>query len=312
MQLSVTKTIQRHHHHHDHYIAPIYIKAPTDRAFGIHHKKEKSDENLHHIETLIPQGDFKVQEGDILYISGLKKNLKNIGYLFDSNIPKQIKHIFIFSESNLSMLIAETLSKKYPRNDIYLVVRNKKNAYNARNQLNSRIHVLFVDIHNVQELINEGLDEHCVFIGASDKEDDNILACLLVKEETSARTIAIVQSSIYNHFVDYLDIDAAVSPKMLLVDDVLKSLRSEVHDVLFSKGKDAEVLEFVLQKHSKHAGKMLKQTSFPANAIISAILRGNRSIIPQGSTIFMPDDHVVVFALKDAVEEVGNFFAEKK
>ena len=299
----------RHHYHHDHYTAPIYIKAPTDSAFRNHNKKSKREEHLHQTKTLIPNNNFKVQEGDILYISGLKVNLKNIGYLFDSDIPKQIKHIFIFSESNLAFLLAETLSRKYSKNDIYLVLKNKKNAYAARNQLNPKIHVLLVDIHNVQELINEGLDENCVFIGASDKEDDNILACLLVKEETSARTIAIVQSSIYNHIVSYLELDAAVSPKILLVDDVLRALKREVHDVLFSKGSDAEVLEFIVKEDSKYVGKMLNQISFPVNAVIAAMIRGERSIIPQSSTIFMPEDHVIVFALKDSIGEVENFFA---
>ena len=295
--------------HSDSHKSPINIKAPTEKSFSINAKRG-SNNSMYQGKTLIPKGDFRIHGGDILYISGLKNNIQNIGHLFDPKNQKEFKHIFILGGSSLAVLLAERLAKKYPRKHIYLIDSDKTSAYVIRDQINPKIHVLLLDIHNVQDLVNEGLDENCVFVGASDIEDNNVLACLLVKEETRARTIAIIQSSVYNHVMPYMDIDAAVSPKMLLVDDVLKALRKNVYDVLSSKGGDAEVLEFVITEKFSHINKSLRDIELPDHSIVAAVAKDGKLTIPTGATLISMGDHAIVFCLKDSIQEVQNFFAK--
>ncbi len=291
----------------EHHKSPIHIKAPTEKSFSMNSKRE-SKSSMYQRETLIPKGDFRIHEGDILYISGLRKDINNIGHLFGSKKKKKIKHIFILAGSSLAILLAESLAKKYPRKYIYLIDNDKSNAHVLRNQVNPKINILLLDLHNIQGLVSEGLDEDCIFVGASDIEDNNVLACLLVKEETQARTIAVIQSSIYNHVMPYVDIDAAVSPKMLLVDDVLKSLRKNVYDVLFSKGGDAEVLEFVITEKFSHINKPLREIQLPDHSIVAAVAKGGKLTTPTGSTSISMGNHVIIFCLKGSIQELQSFF----
>ena len=288
-------------------LSPIHIKAPTEYYLKYNYRKNRKA--VHHFEEiLIPQGDFRIQEGDVLYISGLKKDFKCIRDLFDYESAKDLKNIFILSSSSLACLVAKNLMIKYSRKDIYLITKDKREAFYLRDNIHPKINVLLVDMHNIQELIHEGLDERSIFIGASDNEDDNVVACLLVKEETEANTIAVVQSSIYTQLIPYLEIDALVSPKILLVDDILKALRKNVYDVLFSKGLSAEVLEFVIRNNSSHINKKVKELDMPKSSIIAIIIRKEKPMIPNGKTKIIRGDHVIVFTLRNALEDLQSFF----
>ncbi|MDH5716724.1 MAG: Trk system potassium transporter TrkA [Spirochaetia bacterium] len=288
-------------------VAAVSTMQPLEQNASEASTKQKNKPKEH---TLIPNGDYRVKEGDLLYLCGVKENFSGIGELFDPDLVKGFKHIFILGGSLLANHIAERFSKKYSRKTIYLLLKNKNEARVASESLSSKIHVLMADAHDINDLKDEGLDKHCIFIAASASEDDNVLACLLVKEETRARTISIIQSSTYMHLVPYLDVDVAISPKLLLVDDVLKALRGGAYDILSAKDKDAEILDFVVTKKSNIAGKTLKECSLPKNSIVMAVSREEEIIIPRGDTKINIGDHLVFFALKTAIKEIREIFQE--
>ena len=73
-------------------------------------------------------------------------------------------------------------------------------------------------------------------------------------------------------------------------------------------GTKAEVLEYIVAPDTAITKKMLKDMSFPKNAIIGGIIRGNDSFIAVGDTQIQAYDRVAVFALPEAVKEVDKFF----
>ncbi|MCB1146764.1 MAG: Trk system potassium transporter TrkA [Leptospiraceae bacterium] len=258
--------------------------------------------------TLIPRGDYRIQEGDLLFICGKKENFDGIGELFDPDLNRDFQSIFILGGSILARYVAESMVVKYPGKKIFFIEKTKRSAYEASEELNKKIKVLLTDVHDIESVIEEGLGKSSVFIAASNSEDDNLLACLLAKEEAHARTIAVVQNTTYMHLIPYLDLDAAVSPKLLIVDDVLKALRHSVYDVLSAKTDDAEVLEFVVHEKSICAGVILQDFRFPVNAIIIGIQRDDNIMIPRGTTRLETGDHVVIFARRSAIADVQYVF----
>ncbi|MDH4201032.1 MAG: NAD-binding protein [Spirochaetia bacterium] len=261
--------------------------------------------------TIIPKGDYKISEGDLLYLAGVRSNFSGIGTLFGPNLIKDFTKIFILGGSILSRQLAEHLLRTYPKKKIFLMESIKKDAFMVSESLDSRIHVLLTSPHDMDSLMNEGLDKFSIYIAASKDEDDNVLSCLLAKEKSMARTISIVQSNTYSRLVKYLDIDAIVSPKSLLVEDVLRALRHNVYDVLSAKEHDAEILEFVVPESCALVNQRLREFRFPGNAIIAFVFRGEEIIIPRGEVVVKAGDHLVIFSLKSAIEEVLNIFQGK-
>ncbi|MDH4262976.1 MAG: NAD-binding protein [Spirochaetia bacterium] len=261
--------------------------------------------------TIIPRGDYKITEGDLLYVAGARNDFSGISHLFGPKLIKDFSKVFILGGSILSRQLATHLTKAYPKKKIFLLELSKKDAFYLAESLDPRINVLLTGPHDMNSLINEGLDKYSIFIGASKDEDDNVLSCLLAKEKSNARTIAVVQSNTYGQLVKYLDIDATVSPKSLIVEDVLRALRHNVYDVLSAKEHDAEILEFEVSSKCVLVNQRLREFKFPENAIIAFIFRGDEIIIPRGEVTVNVGDHLVIFSLKSSLEEVLSIFQSK-
>jgi|GEM_PF-502305 len=260
---------------------------------------------------IIPRGDYKIAAGDLLYLAGVRSNFTGIGHLFGPKLIKDFTKVFILGGSIFSQQLATHLLRAYPKKKIFLLEMKKKDAFSIAESLDPRIHVLLTGPHDMSSLISEGLDKYSIFIGASKDEDDNVLSCLLAKENSNARTIAIVQSNTYSQLVKYLDIDATVSPKSLIVEDVLRALRHDVYDVLSAKEHDAEILEFEVSQKCLLVNQKLRDFKFPENAIVAFIFRGDEIIIPRGEITVKAGDHLVIFSLKSSIEEVLNIFQSK-
>lgn len=277
--------------------------APKETLFQNLKKKFNLTEALQS-SIIIPRGDYKITEGDLLYVAGVRSDFLGIGRLFGPNLIRDFNKVFILGGSILARHLAEQMLKRYPKKKIFLLESGKKDAFMVAEALDPRIIVLLTTPHDMDSLVNEGLDKYSIYIGASKDEDDNVLCCLLAKEKSEARTISIVQSNTYGRLVKFLDIDATVSPKSLLVEDVLRALRQNVYNVLSAKEHDAEILEFVVGPSCQMVNQKLREFRFPENAIIAFIFRDDDIIIPRGDVTIQANDHLIVFSLKSAIEEV--------
>jgi trk system potassium uptake protein TrkA len=71
----------------------------------------------------------------------------------------------------------------------------------------------------------------------------------------------------------------------------------------------AEMIELRVPEKSRIASRPLSKMGFPEGALVGAILRNGRVIIPSGSEMLQPGDDAVVFALPAAVDDVEHLFA---
>lgn len=259
-------------------------------------------------KTIIPRGDYVIKNGDLLYISGNKENFKNIGEMFDPSIKKSFKHIFILGGGYFSEKLADDLVQKFRKTNVYLLNSDRKRAYHNSDFNHNRLIVLNNSFDDMDTLKNEGLDEDCIFIGASNDEKDNIMASLMVKENTGARTIALIQDTQYMRLLPYLEIDASVVPKHLLAEKLLRIFHYNVYDVLSAIGDNVELLEFIVKKNGHANGMSIVECNIPKDSNIVGVFRDGEFIAPKGNTILQENDHIIMFALRSVIDEIDQIF----
>jgi trk system potassium uptake protein TrkA len=71
----------------------------------------------------------------------------------------------------------------------------------------------------------------------------------------------------------------------------------------------AEMMELKVPRGCRIAGRPLSKVGFPEGAIVGAILREGKVIIPSGREAMRPGDDAVVFTLPEAVGKVERLFA---
>jgi trk system potassium uptake protein TrkA len=257
-------------------------------------------------ETLIPRGDDVIMAGDTVYFVCRKRELPAVNYLFGFEKQKT-KSIFILGAGRVGSAVARRLSRL--KFKLKVIDHNAEHCAELARDLDDVL-ILNADGTDVDTLRSEGIEDADAFIAVTQDEKSNILCSLLAKKNGAKRAIALVDRPTFVSLAPSLGVDVTVSPRLASASAVLRFVRrADVLRMAVVEQCDAEVLEMGIKADSAILDQPLKDLSVPRGAIVGAITRGEEVIIPTGDDCMKAEDHVIVFALPDAVAEVEKFFA---
>jgi trk system potassium uptake protein TrkA len=256
-------------------------------------------------KTTLPQGTDIFKSGDTLYVitnqAGIKTLMKAAG-----KESVDINNIMILGGSRIGKLTARDLGKGY---NIKLIESNREKAYRLSNYLSNTL-VINGDGTNIELLMQEGLKRMDAFIAVTGNSETNILSCLLAKSVGVKRTIAEIENIDYINLAEKMGVDAVINKKVITASRIFRhTMAGEVSVIKCLTGTDAEALEFVVQADSKVTKGRINEIDFPDDAVIGGVIRDRSSFIADGATEIQANDHVVVFALPSALNEIGRYFS---
>jgi trk system potassium uptake protein len=235
-----------------------------------------------------------------------KLDLPAINYLFEFE-KQPSRTVFILGGGRVGEALAVKLAGLEAR--VKLIEADPALCLRLAEDL-EEIAVLNTDGMDVETLKHEGIADCDVYVSTTSNEETNILCGLLAKSYGAKRAIALVDRHELVTLAPSLGIDACISPRLATASAVLKYVRpSSVTSVALIERSNAEVLEVIVPAAGNLIGRALKDLDMPSGAIIGVIVRGNQVVIPGGEDRLQPDDHVIVFALPEAIARVERFFA---
>jgi trk system potassium uptake protein TrkA len=257
-------------------------------------------------ETLIPRGEDVIQEGDIVYFVCQTRDLPAVNYLFEFE-KRPSKRVFVLGGGHVGQALARKLVALGLK--VKLIEADPELCQQLAEELDE-VTVLNTDATDVGTLRHEGIEDCDAYVAVTPNEETNILGSLLAKSYGAKRAIALVDRHEFIALAPSLGVDACVSARLCTASAVLKYVRpSGVASLATVEHSDAEVLEFVVPAASPIVGKTLKEIDVPIGAIIGVIVRGEQVVIPGGEDHLAPGDHVIVFALPEAIAPVERFFS---
>lgn len=257
-------------------------------------------------ETIIPKHDTKFKYHDLVYIISKREGMQLLmKYIGKRNI--EVNKLMILGGSPIGEMLCKQLSKQME--SIKLIEMNKEKCMDLSDNLPSNVIVVNGDGRNSDMLIEESIREYDAFVAVTNNSETNILACVAAKHLGVMRTIAEVENLEYIKLAERMGVDAVINKKLITAGRIFKfTLSNKVRFIKYMSGTNAEVLEYIVAPGTGITKKPLKETAFPANAIIGGIIRGNESFIAVGDTQIQAYDRVAVFALPEAVKEVDKLF----
>ena len=110
-----------------------------------------------------------------------------------------------------------------------------------------------------------------------------------------------------------LGIDIALSSRQVAASMILRFVRrGAVGTVATIMNSDAEAMEIKVPVTRNFDNVALKDLNFPKGAIIGAIVRGRKILIPSGNTRVQAEDNLVVFFTRDAVKLLERYFDQEE
>ncbi|MBO4692172.1 MAG: Trk system potassium transporter TrkA [Bacteroidales bacterium] len=256
-------------------------------------------------KTLIPNGDTKFMQDDLVFMVSKKEGVAEL-MSFSGKYEIDVKNLMVIGGGRIAEMLTRKMVHKV---DHIKIIEQKKERCEYLAETFPNVVVINGDGRNTDLLVEEDAANYDAFVAVTSSSEANILSCVAVKNMGVPKVIAEVENIEYIKLAEDMGVDAVINKKLVTAGRIFRfTLSNKVRSIKCLNGSDAEVLEFIANPESAITKAPIKDLKFPKEAIIGGIIRGEESIIPNDFTQISPYDRVVVFALPQVLAKVNKFF----
>jgi trk system potassium uptake protein TrkA len=252
-------------------------------------------------QVIIPRGEDHLRTNDLAYVVVSENAITDVVAHFGlSNEP--VRNLVVVGGGAIGSAVAQEARKRGIKSRI--VEKNQDRCEVLVDSLKDVL-VLNGDGTDLTLLEEENVGAADVFAAMTQDEESNVLMALLGKKLGAKRTIARVAHLGYVPMVSTLGLELVVSPRFAAVSAILRYLRKgKVLNVASLRDEGAEVIEVEAMPTSGVVGKPLADVKMPSGALVAAVIRGSNVMIPSGTTVVEPGDHLLIFLLRQVLGKV--------
>ncbi len=209
-------------------------------------------------------------------------------------------NVIIVGGGNVGYALVEKLSAE--RHNVVVVDQDKKRI----DQITNEQDVLGIvgDGINYQILLKAGIEHTDLLIAVTESDEQNLLTCVMAKRsDRYCRTVARVRNPVYNTETSYLrrelGLALIINPELIAAAEIAR--RFQYPDTIqvdtFTRGR-IELLHIKIEAGSPLIAMAVGaiQQYFKCQALICAIQRNRKTIIPEFTTTLKEGDEIVISA----------------
>jgi len=254
-----------------------------------------------------PDPTDQLYVGDEIYIFAATEDVKRTMEIFGKTNRKS-ERVIIIGGGNVGQAVAKALEKSASKIRVKLIERDRSVAEGVADSLNRTI-VLHGDGLDIAMLEEANLEQADALLALTDDDKTNLLSCARAKAEGCPLVVALINDPSLGPLMQPLGIDAFINPRATTVSSILRHIRHGRIRAVYSIGDaEAEVIEAQVLGTSPIAGKKIRDAAFPEGALVGAIRKGDKVVLPRGNTRIDEGDVVAVFALRSDVAAVEQLF----
>lgn len=257
----------------------------------------------------IPNGDFILQSGDKLSITGSSRELRKF-FTEVGRYKKPVRTVLIMGGGRIAVYLTQLLLDAGLH--VTIIERDRERC-NIICDLVPEATVICGDGTRNDVLQEEGVHSCDAFVTLTGEDGDNIVTSMYARQ---CHVGTIVTKVNREHFTDILEasgLDCIVSPKDLTAQHITRyvralnnSLGSSMETLYQIADGMIEALEFTVGENSACVGPTLRELKLRRGVLICAVIRGTKSIIPNGDTKILPGDHAIIVATAGEVKTLDD------
>jgi trk system potassium uptake protein TrkA len=257
----------------------------------------------------IPNGEFEIEKGDILYILGKPSSVFN----FCKQIGKytqKIKNVMVVGGGRIAYYLAQYL--KNSRIKVKIIEINKERCVEL-SELLPGILIVNGDGTDSSMLESESLHDMDAFVSLTGYDEENLVAALSAKQYGVNKVVAKITRVSYPQIIKSMGIDNIVNPKIITTNHILRYVRGlknalgNTIETLYRiiDGK-AEAVEFIANESSKVLDIPLKKLMIRKDTLIATIARKSEIIIPHGNDEIKQGDSVIILSKENQLTDLND------
>lgn len=259
-------------------------------------------------QVIIPDGNFVLQEKDLVSIVASPKNAKQ----FFKRIriqTNQVKDTIIIGGGKITFYLARLLLSM---GIAVKIIEVKHSRCEELSELLPKATIICGDGVNKELLMEEGLEHADSFVTLTDMDEENILLSLFAKSKNNNMNIITKINSIdFDEVINTLDLDSIIYPKHVTAENIVRFVRamknsigSNVETLHHLVDNRVEALEFCIRENAPVLNIPLEKLKLKDNLLIGCINRNGTIITPKGQDMLMMGDTVVVITTNKGLNDI--------
>ena len=266
-------------------------------------------------EGLIPNGDFILKQGDRLSITGSTRELRRF-FIAIGQYKRPVRRVMVVGGGRVAVYLTRMLLESGIQ---VTVVERNRDRCDQLCDLIPEAHIVYGDATRSDVLQEDGISAADAFVAVTGDDEDNIITALYAKSCAVDKIVVKVNREYYAEILENAGLESIVSPKQIVAQQLARYVRAMGNSMggsmetlyRLADGK-VEAMEFKVSEDSACLNIPLKDLKLKPNILISAIIRGSKSIVPDGNTRILPGDHAVIVTAAGRIENMDAILEESK
>lgn len=258
-------------------------------------------------EGLIPNGDFILKQGDRLSITGSTTELRRF-FIAIGQYKRPVRRVMVVGGGRVAVYLTRMLLESGIQ---VAVVERNRDRCDQLCDLIPEAHIVYGDATRSDVLQEDGISAADAFVALTGDDEDNIITALYARNRGVDKVVVKVNRDYLSEIIENVGLNRVVSPKDIVAQQLARYVRAMSNSMGGSMetlyrlaGGKVEAMEFKVSADSACVNIPLKDMKLKPNILISAIIRGSKSIIPDGSSRILPGDHAVIVAPAGKLENM--------
>ncbi len=247
-------------------------------------------------EVIMPDGNFIIKEGDLIFVIGTPENL-NAMLMNLKIITEEVNRVMIAGGGRISYYLCKELEKTGV--DCTILEQNHDRCEELAAKLPNAT-IVEGDASRQDFLDSEGIGHNDALVTLTGLDELNIVIALYGHARNVTQIVTKLSHAENNRILDSMPIGSVISPKELASNNIVRYVRAMQNKqgaaitVHMIAGGRAEAVEFVVDRNTRHCGESLKNLKTKSNVLIVGISHRGKTEIPSGNSKFEIGDNVVV------------------
>jgi len=259
-------------------------------------------------EVFIPNGDFSIQENDIIYIIGKPSSVFNFCNII-GKCSRKVKNVMIVGGGRITYYLTSQLQEMGMK--VKIIEYDRERCLELSELLPNTL-IIHGDGTDEELLQSENISDMEAFISMTGKDEENLMSALLAMQNGVRKVIPKISRMNYATIIKNVGIDTVISPRLITTNHILKYVRGlknaagntieSLYRIIDGK---AEIVEFSASHTAKFLNTPIKRLKIVKDAIIGTIVRKNEIIIPHGNDTVKAGDKVIVITKNKNVNDLN-------
>ena len=259
---------------------------------------------------IIPHGNDSLLPHDNAYFIGIPSAIEQFSQNFVQRDAKRIHRVMVIGAGRTGRALASLLDGQDV--EVKVVEKDHERCQLMAEKLDHGI-AICGDGTDIDLMLEEGVAEADVVVCLTEDDKLNLMLALLAKHLGADKTVVRVARNEYVDLMEKVGVDVVLSARLLSASEVLAfARRGGVVSVSLLEGAKAEAVEVIMQEGAPAAGKPLMDAKLPKECLVCAYVRAGEAEIPNGTTVLLPGDRIILFIQTQFAQKVMKYFKGKE